>query len=112
MRRIVACAAVLFAALSFPATPRAQTSSALPTFSHIYIIVMENHEFSDIIGNASAPYINSLAQQYALATAYTAVTHPSLPNYMALTGGNTVFADDCIGCTVSAPNIADQIEAS
>jgi hypothetical protein len=83
-----------------------------PNFAHVYIIVMENHEFSDIIGNPSAPYINSLAQQYALGTAYTALTHPSLPNYMALTGGNTFFTDDCVGCTVAAPSIADQIESS
>jgi hypothetical protein len=73
---------------------------------------MENHEYSDIIGNSAAPYINSLARQYAIGTAYTAVTHPSLPNYMSLTGGATAFTDDCIGCVVSAPNIADQIEAS
>jgi acid phosphatase len=73
---------------------------------------MENHEYSDIIGNASAPYINGLAQRYALGVAYTGISHPSLPNYMSLTGGNAFFADDCLACTVNAANIADQIEAS
>jgi acid phosphatase len=90
-------ALALQAMLVFPAAARAQGAATLPSFSHVYIIVMENHEFSDIIRSPDAPYINQLAQQYALGTAYTAVTHPSLPNYMALTGGETVFADDCIG---------------
>jgi hypothetical protein len=87
-------------------------AAPLPNFTHVYIIVMENHEFSDIIGNPSAPYINGLAGQYALGTAYTALTHPSLPNYMSLTGGNLFFTDDCIGCTVNAASVVDQIEAS
>jgi hypothetical protein len=84
----------------------------LPSFSHVYVIVMENHELGDIIGNPGAPYINWLAGQYALGTAYFGVTHPSLPNYMALAAGDTYFDDDCIGCIVDVPSIPDQIEAS
>ncbi|HZP49300.1 MAG TPA: alkaline phosphatase family protein [Vicinamibacterales bacterium] len=86
--------------------------AAPPKFTHVYIIVMENEESTSIIGNPAAPYINSLAQQYALGTAYTGVSHPSLPNYMAMTGGNTAFTDDCVGCTVATSSIADQIEAA
>src|SRR5579859_5037445 len=52
---------------------------------HIAVIVMENHEYGDIIGSRSAPYINSLARRYGLATGMYAITHPSLPNYLALT---------------------------
>ena len=49
---------------------------------------MENHSFSDIIGNTSqAPYINSLAAGCGLATNYHNTTHPSLPNYLAATSG-------------------------
>ena len=88
------------------------STSRIPPFSHAYVIVLENHELSDIIGNPAAPYINQLAGQYGLATNYAAVTHPSLPNYMSLTGGNTYFSDDCVGCTVDAPNIGDQLEAA
>jgi acid phosphatase len=87
-------------------------AATVPNFTHVYTIVMENHEFSGIIGNPLAPYINGLVQTYALGTAYTAVTHPSLPNYMSLTGGDTFFADDCVGCTVNAPSIADQLDAA
>jgi len=56
---------------------------------------MENHAYSEIIGSSSAPYINSLANACGLATNYNAVTHPSLPNYIAATSGNTWgIADD------------------
>jgi hypothetical protein len=50
---------------------------------------MENHSYSQIIGAPSAPYINSLASGCGLATNYSAVTHPSLPNYIAATSGDT-----------------------
>ncbi len=73
---------------------------------------MENEETTSIIGNASAPYINSLARNYGLAASYYAVSHPSLPNYLALTAGSTFgIASDCTGCYISATNIADQVEA-
>jgi hypothetical protein len=49
---------------------------------------MENKDFGSIVGSSSAPYINSLANTYGLATDYAAVSHPSLPNYIALTSGS------------------------
>jgi acid phosphatase len=87
-------------------------AASLPDFAHIIVIVMENKNYADVIGNPAAPYINGLATQFALATNYTAVAHPSLPNYMALTGGHTFFEGNCDTCTVRAPGIADQIEQS
>jgi phospholipase C len=58
------------------------------TYQHVVWIWMENHSFSDIIGNKSqAPYINSLAAECGLATNYHNTTHPSLPNYLAATSG-------------------------
>src|ERR1700722_1038080 len=92
-------------------------ASTVPNFDHIFVIVMENHSYGDIIGNSSAPYLNSLAANGALLTNYYAVGHQSLSNYLALTGGSTfgVTTD----CSVShcdqggAPNIAvDRVEAS
>jgi phosphatidylinositol-3-phosphatase len=84
----------------------------LANFSHVFVIVFENKEYTQIIGSASAPYFNSLAKQYGLGTAYTGVTHPSLPNYMAMTGGATAFTTDCVSCVVNTTNIADQVEQS
>lgn len=85
------------------------TTTSVPNFSHVFVIVMENHEYGQIIGNASAPYINGLAAKYGLATNYTGVIHPSLPNYMAMTGGYTAFTTNCSGCLVNTTNIADQV---
>jgi len=86
---------------------------AVPTFSHIFVIVMENHEYGSVIGRPEAPYVNSLAATYGLATNYYAASHPSLPNYFALTAGSTFgIATDCTTCYVNATNIADQVESS
>jgi phospholipase C len=52
----------------------------------VFVIVMENRGFSDAIAQ---PYTARLAAQYAVATNYYAVAHPSLPNYLALTSGST-----------------------
>jgi hypothetical protein len=94
-----------------PATGEA--TAPLPVFSHVFIIVMENKEASQVVGNSSAPYLNSLAAQYARAANYYGVTHPSLPNYLALTGGSTFGIDsDCTDCFVDADNIASQLEAA
>src|SRR5947208_12922884 len=64
-------------------------SPTIPRVGHIFEIVMENKSYPSIIGSSSAPYINSLAQQYGLATNFYAIRHPSLPNYLALTSGST-----------------------
>src|SRR5438046_4949969 len=101
-----------------PAAPTRSTvapppAPAVPSFSHVFVIVMENHEYGSIIGSSAAPYINSLASTYALATNYYGASHPSLPNYLALTAGSTFgIASDCTTCFVGATNIADQVEAS
>src|SRR5437762_4405140 len=93
--------------------PPPPPAPAVPSFSHVFVIVMENHESGSIIGSSAAPYINGLANSYGLATNYYAASHPSLPNYLALTAGSTFgVASDCTTCYVSATNIADQVEAS
>lgn len=94
-------------------------SSRIPSFRHVFIIIMENESAQAVLGNSAAPYINQLAGQSALATTYYAVSHPSLPNYIALTSGSTNGLDgtDCpVGndCHVAGTNsnIADEIEAN
>jgi phospholipase C len=72
------------AAVSPAATPSGSTSPAAA--SHVFVIVMENRSFADAIAQ---PYTAQLAAQYAVANNYHAVSHPSLPNYLALTSGST-----------------------
>jgi len=99
--------------LATPSPALTPAAGAVPNFSHVFVIVMENREYGTIIGNGAAPYINSLARTYTLAANYYGVSHPSLPNYLALTAGSTFgIASDCTTCYVSAVNIADQVEGS
>jgi acid phosphatase len=101
------------AASPAPPPPPAPPAAGVPAFSHIFVIVMENREYGSIIGSGAAPYMNSLANSYGLATNYYGASHPSLPNYLALTAGSTFgITSDCTTCYVNATNIADQIEGS
>jgi phosphatidylinositol-3-phosphatase len=79
----------------------------------VVVIVMENAEYGEVIGSSAAPYVNRLARRYAQATQSFAITHPSLPNYLALTSGSTQgVSSDCTDCHFSATNIVDQLEAA
>jgi phosphatidylinositol-3-phosphatase len=78
----------------------------VPSFHHIFVVIMENHSYDQVIGSPDAPFINDLASRYGLATNYHAVSHPSLPNYLALTSGDTFgLMTDCTDCFQSAPNL-------
>jgi len=100
---------------SAPAGKPLALSSTLPrsTASHVIVMVMENEEDTSIVGNSAAPYANALIHRYGLATQSFAVSHPSLPNYLALTSGATHgVSSDCTECSVSAPGIVDQLETA
>jgi hypothetical protein len=71
----------------------------------------ENHNRAAAL--AGMPYLSGLASQFATIPAYSAITHPSLPNYLAVTGGSTFGKTrDCgtstTKCTVNATNIFNQ----
>jgi hypothetical protein len=91
--------------------PTVTASVQLGAPAHVAVIVMENEEYGGVIAARSAPYINGLARRYALARAMYAVGHPSLPNYLALTGGSTFgIQSDCTSCSVDATSLVDQLE--
>jgi hypothetical protein len=76
--------------------------------SHVVTIVMENKEAGQVLGRAR--FVAKLARRFGLATRSYAVTHPSLPNYLALTSGSTHgISSDCTDCHVRARNLADQL---
>jgi len=60
----------------------------IPTLDHVFVIMMENHGYGEIIGNPNAPFINQYAAQANLATNFFAVAHPSLTNYLETVGGS------------------------
>ena len=74
--------------------------------------MLENASYSDVVGAASMPYLNSLAQKYALATNYHANTHPSIGNYFMLTTGQILTNDDSFNGTVSADNVVRELTAA
>ncbi len=85
------------------------------TFDHLYVIMLENHSQSSVIGDPNAPYLNSLADHYATATNYYGVTHPSMPNYIAaVAGDNFGIQDDEDENVVNLdrPNLAQQLTSA
>jgi hypothetical protein len=83
--------------------------SGQPTFAHVALVVLENHSFSEVIGNASMPYLSSLVHQYGLAAQYYADAHPSLPNYFMLTVGKSETSSDSFAGVVSDDNIVREL---
>jgi hypothetical protein len=83
----------------------------------VFLIISENHNYNQIIGNPAAPIINALAGDYGLATSYSGVADPSEPNYVAMLGGSTfgISSDDPYffpGQNVDAPNLMSQLESA
>jgi len=65
------------------------------TMVHIMVVMMENKNYSEVIGNPAQPYVNSLAADYGSATNSYALAHPSLPNYLDIvSGSNQGVTDD------------------
>ena len=114
-------------AVAQPSTSAAQpsTSSAGPSPAphsrvpppgaplHTVVVMLENHNYSQVIGGRSAPYLNQLARGGALFTNSRGITHPSQPNYLALFSGSTqgVTGDDCPQ-RLAAPNLASELLAA
>jgi len=82
----------------------------------VMVIFEENEDESAVVGSSSAPYINSIASQCGLATNYTALEHPSLPNYLEMMSGvsydSSPWTADCgpgaSGCTTANPSVFSQ----
>ena len=79
--------------------------AAVPASSHVVVVVEENHSYASVIGNASMPYLNSLANNYTLFTQYYANTHPSIGNYFELTTGSIITNNDSYTATTTHDNI-------
>jgi len=73
-------------------TESAATTTSTPRITKVLVFIEENHSLSQM--ESSMPFVYGLAQQYAYATNYTAIRHPSLPNYLAIAGGSTFGVTD------------------
>lgn len=60
----------------------------IPRLEHVWVIMMENHGYAQIVDNPNAPFTNKLAKSANSAKNYFAVAHPSLTNYLEVVGGS------------------------
>ena len=92
--------------------PTSPTTAASTSPAHVMVVMMENKNYSDVIGQSNQPFTNSLATQYGLATQSYAVNHPSLPNYLDIVSGqdpsNSTDDGPPSSHTYSFPTLADQ----
>lgn len=115
-RGLLAC---LVAALTL-ATTHCPASTLV--FDRFYVIVLENRGFDEAL-DGRAPFLRELSETEGLATNYFGVTHPSLPNYLAMIAGDDFgVRDDAPSCLASdvpyspgchlfdAPTLVDQLE--
>ncbi len=80
--------------------------------NHVFIVMEENHSYSDVIGNPAMPYLNSLASTYSVAEGYYANTHPSIGNYFMLTTGQIITNNDGYTQTVTVDNVVRELLAA
>lgn len=89
-------------------------SAAASTYSHVVWVVFENAGYDQVLAPGAAPYLQSLAAGCGLATDFHAETHPSLPNYLAMTSGATQGVGDDAGPAshqLAAANLFGQLGA-
>ena len=132
-RAILACLAALTACGSAappstsPPAPRPTAATGSPAVTltpppasaaadaprHVAVVVEENHEVWQILGNPQAAFINSAAHRFGAAAHWHGTAHPSLPNYLALVSGSTQgVGDDGTGYVFGGATLADQLSAA
>jgi phosphatidylinositol-3-phosphatase len=85
------------------------------TVGHVMVILFENRSYGAVVGNSTAPYLNkTLIPGCGLATDYHSYSHPSTPNYLALTSGTAQgkgTSADCLpsGCPQSQASVFSQL---
>ena len=103
--------------VSAPVTPATLSppKSVVPTFDHVFLIMMENTDYAQVVGDTkNAPYINDLLRLGTALHNYQANYHPSDENYFAIAGGDTFIKGEQYfpDIKLDAANIADRIEAA
>jgi len=114
MKAAVVCLCVAVLAGTALAQER-NVPRGIPHLDHVFVIMMENHGYQQVIDNPNEPYLNSLIAngKVNLATNYFAVGHPSLTNYLEIVGGSNfgIRSDNSPnwGSTSCAPNLATKV---
>jgi phospholipase C len=107
--------AFTFAALGIVswACGKAQPTTIIPDewqpFDHVIIVVLENRNYDKVIANPDLPYLNSLADRYALAPQFHANVHPSVGNYLMMTVGDTITNNGSFEGSITQDNVIRQL---
>ena len=100
----------LLAALLVLCTGAEAAPPPVPSFQHVVVVVLENKARDQVLGNSDAPAFNAFARRGAILADYRGITHPSLPNYLALVSGSTQgITDDCTSCSLPGRSLADTL---
>jgi len=110
--RVLIGALVLIGAVVVAVIVGIGANARQPVPPHVWVIVMENRADTSIVHQRNAAYLNSLITHYGLADNYHALVHGSQPNYLALFSGGLQGVNGNQNVSLSAKNIADQVEAA
>src|ERR1700676_1243362 len=89
MMKKAATLGLVFAFLAGPMfADEGAVPEGIPHLDHVFVIMMENHAYAQIVGNATAPFTNKYLKSANTANNYFAVAHPSLTNYLEVVGGS------------------------
>lgn len=101
------CGVALFLAVFRPqvfAADSATPAAAPPPIRHVFLIVLENKNYTDTFGpHSKAPYLaRTLPAKGALLPQYYGTGHNSLDNYIAMISGQSNNRETSADCTVFA----------
>ena len=89
MNRFVVLASLLAASIAPAAVAQeGAVPHGVPHLDHVFVIMMENHGYNQVVGNPDDPFVNQYIKSASFATNYFAVGHPSLTNYLEVVGGS------------------------
>ncbi len=96
---LTACGTSQYSILATPPPPAPKTThvalSVAATSAHpskVLVIIEENHSYAQM--RTGMPYLAKLSNIYGYATQWTALAHPSEPNYLGIAGGTTFGITD------------------
>ena len=99
---------------ALPSPVLAHPASKVPAYDHVFVVQMENTNFSQVIGDTTdAPFINGLANRGTLLTNDSGTYHPSDENYLAIAGGGN-FVEGAVywpNIKVASAHLGDSLEA-
>jgi hypothetical protein len=95
MKKKAAVLCLLAASLAGAASAQqGSVPTGVPHLNHVFVIMMENHAYAQVVGNPDEPFVNKYAKSVNFTTNYFAVGHPSLTNYLEVVGGSNFGVRD------------------